>query len=74
MKMELVIFCVLMAAVKAVPMRDSDTELLFDERYGGVPDHINGMALERDGDFNKVSRSMHSLANTMPYVLLIYKS
>lgn len=26
-----------------------------DERYGGVPDHINGMPLERDGDFNQVS-------------------
>ena len=57
MKTEFLIYCVLIAVVKPVPVRDSDTELLFDERYGGVPDHINGMPLERDGDFNEVSYS-----------------
>ena len=74
MKMGLVIFCVLMAAVRAVPVDDTATELLVDERYGGVPDHINGMALERDGDFNEVSLSMHSFANAVLYLLLINTS
>ena len=54
----IVIFCALIAGVQLGPVPDSDnTELLFDERYAGVPDHINGMALERDGDFNTVSAS-----------------
>lgn len=51
------IFCALIAGVKLGPVPDSDFKLLVDERYGGVPDHINGMALERDGDFNAVSHS-----------------
>ena len=55
MKRKLLTFCVLIAVVTAVPVRDSDTELLFDERYRGVPDHIDGMPLERDGDFNEVN-------------------
>lgn len=55
MKREIFIICTLIAGVRLLPVRDSDNELLFDERYAGVPDHINGMALERDGDFNEVS-------------------
>lgn len=55
MKTEVFIICTLIAGVKLVPVPDADAELLVDERYGGVPDHINGMALERDGEFNEVS-------------------
>lgn len=51
-------------------MRDSDTELLFDERYAGVPDHINGMPLERDGDFNEVSDSCKCSSNLLYYSAL----
>jgi len=55
MKTEVLIFCLLITGVKSGPVPDSNAALAADERYGGVPNHIDGMPLERDGDLNEVS-------------------
>lgn len=68
-----IFFCALIAGVKLVPVPESETdpkEDENDEKYGGVPDHINGMPLERDGDLNQVSHAIDYIIFAIKFILV----